>query len=110
MQPNLNSKMNVKVPIYGVFYSIFESGVESKAALEDIFSSNIEASEYIDQMVDNIFKDPVSSCFDIKVDVLNNGLRLNFYNLNELIKQVTFEINVKEMCVDPDKLKWDWNF
>lgn len=112
MRPNLNklnSKINIKVPIYAVFHSIFEGEVEARA-LEDVFPSNIEASERIDQMVEDILKDPLSSCFDIKANVLKNGLELNFYNLGEFIKTETFEIMVKEMRVNPNELKWDWNF
>ena len=109
MRPNLNSKINVKVPIYAVFHSIFEGEVEARA-LEDVFPSTIDASECVDQMVEDILKDPVSSCFDIKTNVLKNGLELSFYNLGELIKTETFEIMVKKMCVNPNELKWDWNF
>lgn len=112
MRPNLNklnSKINVKVPIYGVFSILVEGEVEA-FALEDVFSSNIEASEYIDKVVDDILKDPISSCFDITMGVTKNGVELEFYNLDELIKTETFEIRVKEICINPDKLKWDWNF
>ena len=109
MRPNLNSKINIKIPIYAVFHGMFDGEVEV-GALEDVFPSNIEASEYIDQSVENILKDPLSSCFDIKTNVLKNGLELNFYNLGEFIKTETFEIMVKKMRVNPNELIWDWNF